>query len=58
MKLPQVGFGLPQLLVTRHRFVYFDITSHVDIDWAIIILMSDVLAQLREHQNVYPRIVS
>ena len=34
IKLPQVGLELAWLLTTRHKFVSFDVTSHVDIDCA------------------------
>ena len=31
IKLRQVGFELAQLLLTRHKFVCFNVTSHVDM---------------------------
>ena len=34
IKLRQVGLKLPRLLATMHKFVCFDVTSHVDIDCA------------------------
>ena len=34
IKLLQMGLGLAQLLPTRHKFVCFRVTSHVDIDCA------------------------
>ena len=34
IKLPQVGLELVRLLGTRHKFVSFHVTSHVDIDCA------------------------
>ena len=34
INLPQVGLELAHLLTTRHKFVCFDVTSHVDIDCA------------------------
>ena len=34
IKLPQVGVELVRLLATRHKFVCFDVPSHVDIDCA------------------------
>ena len=34
IKLPQVGLKLARLLTTRHKFVWFGVTSSVDIDCA------------------------
>ena len=32
-KVTQVGLKLARLLTTRHKFVCFDVTYRVDIDW-------------------------
>ena len=34
IKLPRLKFELACLLTTRHKFVCFDITSRVEIDYA------------------------
>ena len=34
IKLPNVGLELARLLITRHKFVCFGVTSHVDINCA------------------------
>ena len=34
VKLPQLGLKLARLLTITHKFVCFDVTSRVDIDYA------------------------
>ena len=58
MKLPQVGLELAHLLTTRHRFLCFNVTSHVDIDCARSSLcQARLLAQSAEHRNWNPRVM-